>query len=107
MSYRCGIGPGIPGLQPGAPTITCDGPDCGVKFEVKGRGIGSVPPAWFLDGKPVPGWKGGRTKEGTRVDFCPKCKVVYRVTIERARRAADRVLGREAGRRALSGTEPK
>ena len=75
MSYRPGsYGLERIGIPSGPPTIACDGEGCSVRFEVKGRGMGSVPPAWFLDGKAVPNWSGGRRKDGIRVDYCPKCR---------------------------------
>lgn len=74
MSYRAGMyGMERIGIPSGPPTISCDGPGCDVKFEVKGRGMGNYPPTWLFDGKHAPKWKGVRTKEGTRVDYCPKC----------------------------------
>jgi hypothetical protein len=75
MTYRAGIGPGIPGLEPGPPHIFCDG--CGLKFEVHSRFGGA--PAWFLDGKAPKGWQviASRTETGLvlfRLDWCPKCR---------------------------------
>lgn len=75
MSYRSGVyGMECLGIPSGPPTISCDGPGCDVKFEMKSRGMRSFPPTWFDAGKAVPRWSGGRTKEGTRVDYCPKCR---------------------------------
>ena len=70
MTYRCGIGPGIPGLEPGPPHIFCD--VCGRRFEAKARRGG--PPSWLLNGKAPRGWRVVRTVNGTRQDYCPEHK---------------------------------
>jgi hypothetical protein len=71
MSYRAGsYGLERIGIPSGPPRIRCDHDGCGRVFEVRGRGIGSIPPAWFLDGKSPPGWKTTRTDE-RRIDYCP------------------------------------
>ena len=74
MSYHAGIGPGMAsiGLAAREPAVRCDG--CGAEHIVKPRGAGSVPPAWLLDGKPPPGWRGLRSHDGSkRWDLCPTC----------------------------------
>lgn len=64
MSYRCGIG-GDP------PRVRCDYVGCTAVHVVKGRGVGSVPPAWLLDGKAPPRWR--IVREGDcRSDYCPE-----------------------------------
>jgi hypothetical protein len=70
MSYRCGIGGRLakhmePGIDP-RPHIICDG--CGAKVVIE------FPPKWFLNGRPPPGWKTVRHEDGTRTDYCKKCK---------------------------------
>lgn len=69
MSYRCGIGPGIPGMEPGPPFIRCD--KCGIRLVVEYR---MGPPVWLLDGKVPRGWKMVRGEDDIRWDYCPKCK---------------------------------
>ena len=67
MSYRCGIGPGIPGLEPGPPRITCDA--CGRVLTIDQR---KLPPKWLFDGKAPPKWTLVRTSEPfKRLDICP------------------------------------
>lgn len=52
-----------------AATIECDG--CRTQIHVGGH---SVPPKWFMDGKPPPGWKTLRIHDGSkRWDLCPAC----------------------------------
>jgi hypothetical protein len=74
MSYRVGIGGGMArlGFVPNDPHIVCDG--CGTVRRLDGQ-ASRAPPAWFLSGKPPPGWSGTRSKDGTsRTDYCPRCK---------------------------------
>lgn len=50
--------------------IVCD--SCGMRRAVltpRSKG----PPAWLLNGKSPPGWRGVTQKEGTRRDVCPRC----------------------------------
>jgi hypothetical protein len=77
MSYRCGIGArfGLAmGVDASEPVIICD--VCGIRRPVASKT--SYAPAWFLDGKPPPKWRGRRwtDDEGNprREDFCPACK---------------------------------
>lgn len=71
MSYYCGIGPGM-ASAPRHPAIVCDG--CGLERPVAPGRPHVVPPAWFLDGKPPPGWRGLRVHDGSkRWDLCPDC----------------------------------
>jgi hypothetical protein len=72
MSYRCGVGPGIKGIEPGPPGITCD--SCGLRTGVTNRH--GMPLGWFMNNKPVPGgWKLVRDPDGIRrKDYCPRCK---------------------------------
>lgn len=73
MSYRPGIGWGLRkiGLEPCDPHFRCDYVGCEATFVVRGRGMGSVPPSWFLNGKAPPHWKkmGGGDD---RRDYCPQ-----------------------------------
>lgn len=72
MTYHCGIGGGMRalGFEPREPHITCDG--CGlVRYVHSARSYG--PQAWFLKGRPAPGWSGGRRPDHTREDWCPRC----------------------------------
>lgn len=77
MSYHCGIGDNMRklGLEPCDPHIVCDG--CGhIRLVFRGLKPGlNNPPAWFLNGKKVPGgWSGGRVVGTTvREDYCPEC----------------------------------
>jgi hypothetical protein len=76
MSYHAGIGERLAatiGVQANPePHIKCD--RCGKTksvYKIKSYG---APAAWFLDGKPPPGWTGGITPDGyARVDYCPQC----------------------------------
>lgn len=71
MSYKAGVGPGLAkmfGVEPGGPRITCDG--CGVVLAISEA---RLPPKWFMDGKPAPGWRMVRS-EDARTDLCPRCK---------------------------------
>lgn len=73
MSYLCGIGGNTVriGLVPREPMIECDG--CGLAIPVAPVGS-SAPPAWFLDGKAPPHWRGLRSHDGSkRWDLCPRC----------------------------------
>ena len=70
MTYRCGIGPGIPGMEPGPPRITCD--VCGLQLLARRKSGG--PPLWLLAGSPPPGWGMVRRPDGTRLDYCPEHK---------------------------------
>jgi hypothetical protein len=75
MSYRAGIGGGMArlGFEPRDPHIVRDG--CGMVRRLDGR-TSWAPPAWFLNGKPPPGWGGTRSADGTaRTDYCPRCKL--------------------------------
>ena len=69
MTYRCGIGAGIPGMEPGPPRLTCNG--CGKVFEFTFRG---APPEWFIKGKAPKGWSTIRNDDCTRTDYCSSCK---------------------------------
>lgn len=69
MSYHCGIGPGLPGLEPRQPHVTCDG--CGRIVECMRRN--GMPTRWFWDNKAAPGWKLVRGKD-SRKDYCERCK---------------------------------
>lgn len=76
MSYRAGIGARLAhrfGAEPSDPHIVCDG--CGMIRTVYKRAGHWIPAAWLLDGRPAPGWAGGRNADGlTRTDYCPVCK---------------------------------
>jgi len=65
MSYRVGT-----------PRVVCDGEGCDATRPVAPIN-GTRPYAWFLDGRAAPGWSGGRTTGGRRVDFCPACSVEH------------------------------
>ncbi len=69
MSYRCAIGPGIPGLEPGPAYIRCD--LCLTRLVITFR---SGPPAWLMSGKAPRGWKCKPHPDGKRFDYCPACK---------------------------------
>lgn len=72
MSYRCRIDnplASIMGVEPGGPRITCDG--CGVRFNIR---TDRIPPKWFLDNKAPPKWRTAKLEDGTRNDWCPRCK---------------------------------
>lgn len=74
MTYRCKIGHGLEhlGIMPTSePAIYCDG--CGLRRSVSSRRCSWVAAKWFLDGRPAPGWTGGRLPDGTREDYCPEC----------------------------------
>lgn len=71
MTYRCGIGPGLP-IPVGTPQITCDAPGCSARVVIAPGRL--APPVWFLDGKAPPRWKMKRTEDGRRRDWCPKHK---------------------------------
>ncbi len=67
MTYYAGI---CFGPSPSNPRVECDG--CGLV-----KNINTPPPAWFLDGKAVPGWRMKRTESETGVvrrDYCATCK---------------------------------
>lgn len=70
MSYRCGVGPGIPGVEPDEPRITCD--KCGLRHGV--AMASGMPYAWFLNGQGPPKWKTARNQDDKRTDLCPCCK---------------------------------
>ena len=78
MSYRCGLGPGIPG-GPTEPRIICDG--CRVVLPVVTRR--GTAPVWFLDGRAAPRWEMVRA-DGVRRDYCPSCKITRRIDVPRA-----------------------
>lgn len=69
MTYRCGIGPGLPGLAPCEPHVICD--SCGVRLVARVTRGGA--PAWLRNGLPPPGWRLVRGA-GARWDYCPACK---------------------------------
>lgn len=72
MSYRCGIWEPLAsamGVEPGGPRVTCDG--CGLRVVVRDD---RMPPAWLLDGKPVPGWTMTKDDDGKRTDLCKTCR---------------------------------
>jgi hypothetical protein len=66
MTYRCGIGPGLP-LPEGPPMIMCDEPGCEERII-----IGDFPPAWFLNRKAKRGWRVEPVGPDRRHDWCPK-----------------------------------
>lgn len=73
MSYRSGIGPELAARLGGEacdPHVKCD--RCGVRHGCGTRQRFAA--AWFLDGKPPPGWKGNRKEGAERRDWCPKCR---------------------------------
>ena len=69
MTYRCGIGPGIPGMQEGAPHLRCD--ECGLVLEARASRGG--PPAWLRENRPPKGWAMARLGDVRRLDICPHC----------------------------------
>lgn len=79
MSYLAGSQglSAMMGIADDSPHITCDG--CSLRRSVlKDHGL---PYAWFMNGKPAPGWSLKRVDaaaDGTgfkRTDLCPRCKV--------------------------------
>jgi hypothetical protein len=70
VTYRCGIGPGLP-LPPGPPHIRCDAPGCEATFEaVASRGAA---PMWLANGTAPRGWHTERhgPNNELRRDLCP------------------------------------
>lgn len=73
MTYRCGIGLGLP-LPPQHPHFSCDG-GCGAVYRIQGRGAGgNIAPEWFLDGKAPRGWTKVKITDDVSRHFCPKCR---------------------------------
>lgn len=73
MSYVAGTsGMAHLGVPDDGPRVQCDA-EGGCSMVVRMR-PGRVPPMWFLDGRPPPGWKGTRHGPGLRRDFCPEHK---------------------------------
>lgn len=75
MSYHAGIGGSLAvaaGVEPREPHIRCD--RCGATRSVYRSRKHFAPARWLLDGKPAPGWAGGRRDDGTRYDVCPQCR---------------------------------
>jgi len=70
MSYRVGVN--FFGRDARAPRVLCDSEGCDAARPVAPINS-SRPYAWFLNGRPAPGWSGGRTDAGGRRDFCPAC----------------------------------
>jgi hypothetical protein len=70
VTYRCGIGPGIPGLEPGEPQVRCDAPGCTAVVIARTRT--GAPPAWLLDRRAPPRWRTIAHTDHTRTDFCPE-----------------------------------
>ncbi len=68
MSYIAGTsGLAHLGIPDGGPRVRCDhASGCEQVFTLK---PGRVPPVWFLDGRPPPGWTGARGS-GWRLDYC-------------------------------------
>jgi hypothetical protein len=81
VTYRFGMDARTAALlrmEPGEPRVICDGEGCGLARPVnRTRGL---PPAWFVKHKAPPGWSLQRTElpDGsiTRVDLCPRCKLL-------------------------------
>lgn len=73
MSYFAGTsGMAHLGVLDAGPRVTCDSDDgCDAVVRLK---PGRLPPMWFMDGRPPPGWKGSRREGGPRLDWCPKHK---------------------------------
>ena len=75
MTYYCGVEKSVSrslGAPSGNPRIECD--SCGLVFPVVGRGVGAVPPAWFLDGKAPRGWRKTINENGEARHYCSRCK---------------------------------
>jgi hypothetical protein len=72
VTYRAGLGLGMAslGFTPGPPHLRCDG--CGLVLEAVTQRGG--PPSWLLNRKAPKGWKMIRNDDGTRRDWCPRCK---------------------------------
>lgn len=74
MSYRCAIFDPLAaamGVEPGGPWVKCD--TCGVKLTAITSRHG-MPKKWLLDGKAPPGWRTEKHADGTRTDWCQRCK---------------------------------
>lgn len=68
MTYRCGVGAGIPGLEPGEPRITCD--SCGAVLTINFR---MGPPRWLRDGRAPPKWAIAPLDQYRNLHACPSC----------------------------------
>ena len=75
MSYRAGVSPALAALigRVGTtnPHIVCD--RCGRARGVWRNARSYAPAKWLMDGRPAPGWHGGRREDGTRADVCGAC----------------------------------
>lgn len=72
MSYRAATqGLARIGIADDTAHVTCDG--CAVRVEC--LGVRGMPKAWALNGKAPPGWKLIRKQDGSRLDYCPACKL--------------------------------
>ena len=71
MTYYPGTtGLGPLGIPDDGPRIVCDVDGCGRVYRLR---EGRMPPAWFLDGKPPPGWQRAKINI-PRLDRCAQCK---------------------------------
>lgn len=70
MTYKCAIGPGIPGMDPDSAHILCDG--CGLRLEASKKG--GIYHSWLLDGRPAKGWLLIPHGKYLREDYCPECR---------------------------------
>jgi hypothetical protein len=73
VTYLCAIHGlshlGIPDHP--TPSVYCDG--CGTRIDARSRS--GMAPAWLLNGKAPKGWRVERDEEnGTRKDWCPRCR---------------------------------
>jgi hypothetical protein len=73
MTYRCGIGPGLP-FEQGPPHVRCD--TCGLRISAETKSGG--PTQWLLKRKAPKGWMMIRreNEDGSvfRRDYCPSCR---------------------------------
>lgn len=82
MTYRCGIGPGIPGLEPGEPQIRCD--NCDAVYIITFR---FGPPKWLRDRRAPPGWAIAWLDDVRSLHACPSCVAWLRGPIRNDRSA--------------------
>lgn len=76
MTYRAGTGPHLAramGVEPDEARFECD--ICGVHRPVVSPTSNNLmPPKWFFDGKPPPGWRRVQKHDaGKSFDLCPGC----------------------------------
>lgn len=68
MTYRCGLGPGIPG-GPRNPSLVCD--CCENRLVLTFHG--GMAPKWLEDGKAPSGWAYAKINDRQNFHVCPSC----------------------------------